>query len=125
MPEKPLSEPARHAAADAIRALGAHRSDHQRLSIQCKHSHHLGFVYDTGAGLVYWTRTGPHSHGSRDFIDTGRHGSHGGAEYVELLEAGGTADDGLPAWCECGPRTVSRRQVLDQVRAHGKTLRLP
>jgi hypothetical protein len=114
----------RRRAAEALAGLGSHRSDHQRLSIQCRHAHHLAMVYETDAGLVYQSRTGPHGHGSKDFIDTGSHGRRGGDEYVDLLAAGTAADDQLPAWCDCGPRTLSRSELLGQARSGPHTVRL-
>lgn len=61
---------------------------------------------------MYVARTGPHSHGRRDFIDTGRHGSRGGGEFIDLLIVTPVEDDELPAWCDCGNRTLSRRELL-------------
>jgi hypothetical protein len=81
-------------------------------------------VYSTPDGLVYESRTGPHSHGSKDFIDTGRSGSRGGVEHVDLLAAGPAGDDALPAWCDCGPRTLSRAELLAHVRAGERSVRL-
>jgi len=113
----------RSSAAAALAELGAHRSDHQRLSVQCPHSHHVAFVYETGAGLVYAARTGPHSHGSKDRIDTD-HGARGGREHAELLVANPMADDALPAWCDCGPRSLSRAALLAEIEAGHRKLRL-
>jgi hypothetical protein len=69
-------------------------------------------------------RTGPHSHGHKDFIDSGRHGSRGGEEYVDLLVAAATVNDELPAWCDCGPRTLSRRELLRHIAARRRIVRL-
>ncbi|MGH3518628.1 MAG: hypothetical protein ACRDQ7_14660 [Haloechinothrix sp.] len=114
----------RRKAREALSALGSHRSDRRKLSIQCSRSHHVAFVYDTEAGLVYSTVTGPHAHGSRDFVDTAHHGGRRGAEYVDLLEAGPMVDDELPAWCECGPRTLSRSELDEHITAERRKLRL-
>lgn len=114
----------RRIATDALAELGAHRSDQQRLAVQCRHSHHVAFVYDTGQGLVYYALTGPHAHGSRDFVDTAHHAAHRGTEHVDLLEAGPMMDDELPAWCDCGPHTLSRRALLDAITARRRTLRV-
>jgi hypothetical protein len=119
-----MSDDRRDRAARALAELGSHRSDHQRLGVQCRHAHHLAAVYETAAGLVYESRTGPHGHGSKDFIDTGRSGSRGGQQHVDLLEAGPGVDDGLPAWCDCGPRTLSREHLLADARAGRRSVRV-
>ncbi len=111
-------------ARQALAALGSHRSDHQQLSIQCRHAHHVAAVYRTEAGPVYVARTGPHSHGRKDFIDSGRHGGHGGGEYVDLLTEAPSVDEELPAWCDCGPRILLRRDVLRHVAARRGPVRL-
>lgn len=111
-------------AARALDRLGSHRSDHQKVRVQCGHSHHLAAVYLTDEGPVYVSRTGPHSHGSKDFIDTGSAGARGGIEYVDLLDAGLSAEDELPAWCDCGSRTLSRQELLTFARAGVPTVRL-
>lgn len=110
------SDRRRGRASRALDRLGSHRSDRQQLGIQCRRAHHLATVYLTADGLVYEARIGPHGHGSKDFIDTGQDGSLGGVEYVDLLDAGPTVDDVLPAWCSCGPRTLSRAELLALVR---------
>lgn len=114
----------RHLAEEALHALGAHRSEWQRLSVQCAHSHHLAFVYATDAGLVYRSVSGPHSHGSKDFGDTTHHGA-ARSEFVDLLEPSPMAVDDLPAWCGCGPRTLSRTALLEHIRAGHRTVHLP
>jgi hypothetical protein len=112
-------------AAEALAVFGKQRSEHQRLSVQCARSHHLAAVYETEAGLVYHAVEGPHAHGSKDFVDTAHHGGTRGTEYVDLLRADPMSDDGLPAWCDCGPHTLSRRDLL-QAAADGevRTLRV-
>lgn len=117
-------ETRRRVAAEALGELVSYRSDRQRLSVQCPRSHHVANVYDTDACLVCWTVTGPHAHGSRDFVDTAHHGQRRGSEYVDLLEAGPLLGDDLPAWCECGPRTLSRSELRGCVVANQRTLRL-
>ncbi len=112
-------------ARAALDALGPDRDDHQRLNVQCRHSHHVAGVYDTPAGLVYRAVTGPHAHGSRDFVDTAHHGGHRGHEYVDLLAPGPMAGDGLPAWCDCGSWTLSRSELLGQAQAGHRTVHLP
>lgn len=118
------SDKRRARAARALKRLGPYRADHRQVGIQCRHAHHLAAVYLTNEGPVYESRTGPHSHGSKDFIDTGRSGSRGGSVYVDLLEADPTVDDRLPAWCDCGPRTLSRTELLAFVRAGVRSVRL-
>jgi hypothetical protein len=114
---KAESDRRRERAGRALKRLGSHRSGHQKVGIQCRRAHHLAAVYLTADGLVYEARIGPHSHGPKDFIDTGRSGSLGGIEYVDFLEADPTVDDAVPAWCDCGPRTLSRAELLAFVRA--------
>ncbi|WP_191279654.1 hypothetical protein [Nocardioides flavus (ex Wang et al. 2016)] len=65
----------------------------------------------------------PGSHGSKDRIDTGHHGSPSGAELVDLLDAP-EAEDALPAWCDCGPRTLSRTALLAHLRDGTRTVHL-
>lgn len=113
-------------ALAALRRLGEHRSEHRLLNVQCGRSHHLAAVYQTDAGPVYRSVSGPHAHGSLDFVDTPHRGGKR-HEYVVLLEpstsdTATTATDDLPAWCDCGPVTLSRAQLLDQVRAGRHTV---
>jgi hypothetical protein len=112
-------------AREALETLGKHLADHQRLNVQCRHSHHVAGVYDTAAGLVYRSVTGPHAHGSKDFVDTAHHGADRGHTYVDLLAPGPMSEDGLPAWCDCGSWTLSRRELLGQVEAGDHTVHLP
>ncbi len=122
---KTLSQDRRDRAIRALAHLQPQPSEHLQLAVQCRHAHHLAVVYATDVGPVYQSRTGPHSHGSKDFIDTGRSGSRGGSEYVDLLAGEAGADDALPAWCDCGPRTLSRRELLGHVRQGVRHLRVP
>lgn len=94
------------------------------INVQCSRSHHVAAVFETPQGLVYRSVEGPHAHGSRDRQDVAHHGSHHGTEYVDLL-VGDPHDDALPAWCECGPRTVSRAMLIDAVRQRQGTVRVP
>lgn len=114
----------RQIAADALATLGMHRGDHQRLSVQCSRSHHLAAVFETGAGLVYQAIEGPHAHGSRDRVDTAHHGGPRGTEYVDLLVGDPMSDDGLPAWCDCGPHTLSRSALLEEAASGSHTVRV-
>ena len=115
----------RHVAAEALDRLGAGRGDHQVLSVQCSRSHHLAAVYDTDAGPVYVAVTGPHAHGARDRVDTAHHGGSRGTEHVDLLQPTGRGRQTLPAWCDCGPRTLVRTELLDALRDRVRTLHLP
>lgn len=47
------SQERRQVASGALAAFGKQRSEHQPLSVQCAHSHHLAAVYETTEGLVY------------------------------------------------------------------------
>jgi hypothetical protein len=102
----------REAARAALESLGAHRADARRLSVRCSRSHHVASVYVTPAGLVYTSLVGPHAHGSRDRVDEPHHAASHGSEVVEPLEGNPLADDALPASCECGPRVLSRADLL-------------
>lgn len=117
-------EPRRRAASAALAALTSRRSDHQLLGVRCARSHHVAWLFDTEAGIVYATVTGPHAHGSRDRVDTAHHGGRRGTEYADLLDAGPHADDELPAWCECGPRTISRTALVHALDADQRVLRV-
>jgi hypothetical protein len=114
----------RRAAARALEALGPRRRDARRLSIQCPHGHHVGAVYDTEAGLVLHALSGPHAHGAKDYVDTAHHGGPRGTEYADLLDAAWAGDDALPAWCDCGSRTLSRAEVVREVGRHRRTWHL-
>ena len=93
-------------------------SDFTLLSVQCTHGHHLATVFRTPDGSVY--RSTPlghsHSHGDRDRYDSAHHAAEG-QPWVDLLEVPPSAavDDGLPAWCECGARTLSRAQLIQWI----------
>ena len=93
-------------------------SDFTLLSVQCTHGHHLATVFRTPDGSVY--RSTPlghsHSHGDRDRYDSAHHAAEG-QPWVDLLEVPPSAavDDGLPAWCECGVRTLSRAQLIQWI----------
>lgn len=118
------SEDRQDRAARALAGLGMHRSDHQILGIQCSRGHHVAAVFETPDGPVYQSVTGSHSHGSKDFIDTGKHGRSRGEEHIDLLAAEVGADDHLAAWCDCGPRNFSRTQLLHLVRSGERLVRV-
>lgn len=122
--QRTRTEMRQHRAERGLAALGIHRSDHQVLAVQCSRGHHVAAVFKTDEGRVYRSLIGPHSHGSKDFIDTGKGGSPGGKEYVDLLVAEAWADDDLPAWCDCGPRTLSRAELLSLIRTGERMARV-
>lgn len=108
----------------ALVGMGIHRSEYQVLGIQCSRGHHVAAVFDTPEGLVYQSFAGSHSHGSKDFIDTGKHGRSRGAEHVDLLAVELGTDDHLAAWCDCGPRSLSRTELLNLVRSGERLTRV-
>lgn len=112
----------RHTAAAALRELGGGRSESLRLEVLCANSHRVAAVYDTPAGLVYSTTLGPHAHGSRDFVGTEQRHGYRGKEYTDLLHGGALVDDALPAWCGCGPRTLSRAELTAAVAGYRRHL---
>lgn len=103
-------------AQQALAELGPSKAESERLSVQCRRSHHIAAVYDTAIGPVIVTHPGSHAHGSKDFIDTGHHASRR-PDRLDLLQADRGVDDGIPAWCDCGPVELSRAQLLDQLRS--------
>ena len=115
-------------APAALERLGAHRSEHRLLNVQCGRSHHLASVYRTDAGPVYRSLSGPHAHGSLDFVDTPHRGGRR-HEYVVLLDpatsdTAATTSDELPAWCDCGPVMLSRAELLEHLRAGRHTVHI-
>ncbi|MFZ5872477.1 MAG: hypothetical protein ACOYXW_18380 [Actinomycetota bacterium] len=105
-------------ARAAVDSLGKHAGDHVALMVTCPRSHHVAVVLATETGLVFRSVPAAHSHGRRDFVDTGHHGTNGRAWY-DLLDPGDgpAVDDDLPAGCECGRRTLSRRLLREHVAA--------
>lgn len=118
-----MSQDRHDRARAAFDALRPSQADAQRVSVQCARSHHVAAVYDTAIGPVVWTSVGPHAHGSKDFVDTGRHGS-APTELVDLLEAP-MADDEMWSWCDCGPVMISRERLTEQYHHGERTVRLP
>jgi hypothetical protein len=100
-------------AHDAWSALPHGGRDAVVLQVQCGRSHHIAAVYDTAAGPVYAAQVHPRSHGSRDRVDE-PHGNREPERWFDLLasEDPTTVDDALPAWCDCGHRSLSRAAVL-------------
>jgi hypothetical protein len=89
-----------------------------RLDVQCAHGHHVAAVYDTPAGWVFVAPVRGHSHGSRDRVDE-PHGSHAVDTWIDLIAPVDDlqVDDSVPAWCDCGPRTLSRAAMLEWIAA--------
>lgn len=110
-------------AARGLAVLGDELAEHQVLSVQCAHSHHVAAVYDTASGLVFRSITGPHAHGRKDRVDEAHHGSDRGTVFVELL-TDPEADDVLPGWCDCGSWSISRADLIADVRAGTRTAHL-
>ncbi len=109
---------ARHAFVN----LGLSPSANMVVQVQCNHAHHVAAVYKTDAGLVYHSVLHSKAHGRRDYEDQGHHASKLGSDWFDLLDPGadpGIGDE-LPAGCECGPQTLSRQLLLEQVTAGRK-----
>lgn len=96
-------------AVSAIDRLPHGGRDAVRLQVQCARSHHLAKVFDTDSGLAYQSTVHGRAHGRRDRLDDA-HGVGQAHHWSDLLD-GDPADDALPAWCECGQRTLSRAAV--------------
>ncbi len=111
-------------ATEALGELGTSLREHELLSIQCAHGHHLGAVYETAAGLVVRTLTGPHAHGSKDRLDAPHHAASHGAVLTDLLVTPAGAADDVPAWCDCGPRLLSRTALTSEIRRGRRTVHL-
>ncbi len=110
------SHSARMAAArEAFESLDDKRSS-TVLDIQCDRSHHVAKVYRTPVGLVYVSDRRARSHGRRDRVDTG-HDAGRIDQWVDLLEHLSAVDapDSLPAWCDCGQRSLSPEAVAKWV----------
>ncbi len=118
---KTMSQERRERAERALATLGSHRSDHEVLLVECRQGHRVAAVYDTNVGPVYVSRIGPHAHGDMDFPDTGHRLERPGEEFVDALEAK-WKDDGLPAWCDCGNRTLSRNDLAKDIAADRRTV---
>ncbi|SDK75760.1 hypothetical protein SAMN04487820_11266 [Actinopolyspora mzabensis] len=108
----------RSAARAALRELERHDRD-VKVRVRCAANHRVASVYTTDAGLVYTARSGLHSHGSKDFVDVAHHDSEHGVDVVDFLDTGtdATAEDELPAACECGPRAIMRSELLQAIEA--------
>lgn len=115
-----MSDARHRRASAALAALGAALGDHQVLSVQCAHSHHVAAVYDTAEGLVYRTVTGPHGHGRKDRTDEPHHDADHGTVFTEILEDP-QAGEMLPGWCDCGPWSLARADLVADVRSGART----
>lgn len=104
-------------AREAFEALGASPSEQAVLQVHCSAAHHVAAVFRTGAGPVYHSILHFKAHGRRDYEDLGHHATRLGTDWFDLLEPGPDplVSDELPAGCECGPRTLSRALLLEQV----------
>lgn len=104
-------------ARQAYEALGPSPSQSAVLQVQCNSAHHIAAVYKTGAGLVFHSVLHSKAHGRRDYEDVGHHASRLGLDWFDLLEPGEdpSVSDDLAAGCECGPYTLSRKELIDQV----------
>lgn len=105
------------AAQQAWAALPHGGREHVTLRITCANGHHVATIYDTVAGRVFVAPVRAHAHGDRDLPDA-PHGDRRPQQWFDLLvDADPLPDDPLPAWCDCGPRTLSRHAVLAWLRA--------
>ena len=103
-------------AKEGLDAWGARTGEAERMTVQCHRNHHLAAVYETDVGPVVSTHPGPHSHGSKDFVDVGHHGGRR-PQRLDLLEGEPGVADGIPAWCACGPVALSRADLLGRLSA--------
>lgn len=106
------------AAQTAWSSLPHGGHDKVRLQVQCAHGHHIAAVYATALGPVFVATVHSHSHGSRDLPDV-PHGSQQPNRWFDLLDDAGASmvGDELPAWCDCGHRTLSRSAVRQWLQA--------
>ena len=77
------------------------------MQVQCADGHHLAKVFHANGERLVMTTLRPRSHGSRDIPDK-PHTPGGVRHMVDMLDVDDAADDGIPAWCDCGARTLSR-----------------
>lgn len=105
----------RREAAAALAAVSSDLSSVRVLAVHCANGHHVADVYRTEAGSVVQAATGRRSHGHRDRVDTPHRGAGRAEKWVDLLEAAPFADDTVPGWCDCGPWTLSRRELAQWI----------
>lgn len=101
-----------HRASEALARLPHGGKEQIVLRVHCNRSHHVAVVYDVATELVYVAPVRPRSHGARDLPDE-PHGKQ--RSWVDFVAVPGV-EDALPAWCDCGHRTLSRRAILEWVR---------
>jgi hypothetical protein len=82
------------------------------MQVQCADGHELAKVFRTDAHLLVRTTVRPRSHGNRDLPDK-PHTPNEMRRIVDMLEVDDAADDSIPAWCDCGARTLSRAALRD------------
>lgn len=106
------------AAREAYEALGKSPSEKALVAIHCSNGHHLGSVYDTGAGRVFHSVLARRSHGQKDRPSSRHTGSDEGRDWFDLLDAGEDplVGDELQSGCACGPYLVSRRLLTKQIK---------
>lgn len=96
----------------ARRGLHAAAGEHVTalLQVQCPAGHHVARVVPTKEGDVVVTSVRAHSHGSRDLPDE-PHTPNRSKEFIDLVDVADPAEDAIPAWCDCGQRSLSRRAI--------------
>ena len=57
------------------------------------------------------------AHGHRDRVDTPHRGTQSSTTWTDFLVPKPFADDTFPAWCDCGPWTLSRAAVQQWMQA--------
>lgn len=89
------------------------------MQVQCAEGHHVAKVFTTESGDVVRTTVRRRAHGSRDLPDE-PHTPHDAHHHLDLLVIDDVDDDEIPAWCDCGPRALSRA-ALREWRGLGET----
>lgn len=97
-------------ARTSLEGLPHRGRDAVAMQVQCPEGHHLLKVLSTGAGPIVVTTVRAHSHGNRDRPDE-PHTPAKAREFVDMLAVADPAEDEIPAWCDCGHRTLSRAAV--------------
>lgn len=113
------------AAARAIDTLGRNRADHTLLQVRCRNAHHVATVLKTDEGVVIESFTGQHAHGRKDYIDEPHRASRLGTRFADLLDADQYTADEIPAACECGAWTLSRKSLRDAIDTSEHVVVLP
>ena len=104
-------------AEQALAAIPHGGRDAITLRVHCAKSHAVAKLYDTSEGLVYVGPVRAPSHGSFDLPDS-PHSGHETKRWLDLLAVNpAVSDDAMPAWCDCGQRTLSRAEVLKWIAA--------